>query len=121
RPSRVMPVVTHYHRLPDDVIPDFAHVLVDGRTVKRGDADLARNLETHGYGWIVEEAPKPQPARAGGPVTSWRWRSTQSKRTSRISRPQRQTSQVRHGFVESAGPRSNGSRPSVSPRSDTRN
>jgi Fe-S cluster assembly ATP-binding protein len=46
------------------VIPDFVHVLVDGRIVKSGDSDLARNLEKHGYGWIVEEAPKPQPARA---------------------------------------------------------
>src|SRR5207247_763716 len=48
----------------DYVVPDFVHVLVDGRIVKSGDADLARNLEKHGYGWIVEEAPKPQPARA---------------------------------------------------------
>ena len=63
-PNRAMLVVTHYQRLLDYVIPDFVHVLVDGRIVKSGDADLARNLEKHGYGWIVEEAPKPQPARA---------------------------------------------------------
>jgi len=63
-PDRAMLVVTHYQRLLDYVIPDFVHVLVDGRIVKSGDADLARNLEKHGYGWIVEEAPKPQPARA---------------------------------------------------------
>jgi len=63
-PNRSMLVVTHYQRLLDYVIPDFVHVLVDGRIVKSGDADLARNLEKHGYGWIVEEAPKPQPARA---------------------------------------------------------
>jgi len=63
-PNRAMLVVTHYQRLLDYVIPDFVHVLVDGRIVKSGDADLARNLVKHGYGWIVEEAPKPQPARA---------------------------------------------------------
>src|SRR5213592_1345051 len=56
-PNRAMLVVTHYQRL-------LVHVLVDGRIVKSGDADLARNLEKHGYGWIVEEAPKPQTARA---------------------------------------------------------
>src|SRR5438552_1538920 len=63
-PTRSMLVVTHYQRLLDYVIPEHVHVLVDGRIVKSGDADLARNLEKHGYGWIVEEAPKPQPARA---------------------------------------------------------
>ena len=63
-PKRAMLVVTHYQRLLDYVVPDFVHVLVDGRIVKSGDADLARNLEKHGYGWIVEEAPRPQPARA---------------------------------------------------------
>jgi Fe-S cluster assembly ATP-binding protein len=63
-PARSMLVVTHYQRLLDYVIPDHVHVLVDGRIVKSGDADLARNLEQHGYGWILEEAPRPQPARA---------------------------------------------------------
>ena len=63
-PTRSMLVVTHYQRLLDYVIPEHVHVLVDGRIVKSGDADLARNLEKHGYGWILEEAPRPQPARA---------------------------------------------------------
>jgi Fe-S cluster assembly ATP-binding protein len=58
-PARSMLVVTHYQRLLDYVAPDYVHVLVDGRIVKSGDADLARNLEKHGYGWIVEEAPRP--------------------------------------------------------------
>ena len=62
-PKRSMLVVTHYQRLLDYVVPDVVHVLVDGRIVKSGDADLARNLEKHGYGWILEEAPKPQAAR----------------------------------------------------------
>src|SRR3989441_462587 len=62
-PKRSMLVVTHYQRLLDYVIPDFVHVLVDGKIVKSGDADLARNLEKHGYGWILEDAPRPAPAR----------------------------------------------------------
>jgi len=62
-PKRAMLVVTHYQRLLDYVVPDFVHVLVDGRFVKSGGADLARNLETHGYGWILEEVPRPQAAR----------------------------------------------------------
>ena len=61
-PKRSMLVVTHYQRLLDYVAPDFVHVLVDGRIVKSGDADLARNLEKHGYGWIVEEPPRTQAA-----------------------------------------------------------
>jgi len=62
-PARSMLVVTHYQRLLEYVVPDVVHVLVDGKIVKSGDADLARNLEKHGYGWILEEAPKPQPVR----------------------------------------------------------
>ncbi|TLZ43673.1 MAG: ATP-binding cassette domain-containing protein [Methanobacteriota archaeon] len=58
-PTRSMLDVTHYQRLLDYVAPDYVHVLVDGRIVKSGDADLARNLEKHGYGWILEEAPRP--------------------------------------------------------------
>ena len=61
-PKRAMLVVTHYQRLLDYVVPDFVHVLVDGRIVKSGDADLARNLEKHGYGWILEENPRPTAA-----------------------------------------------------------
>ena len=58
-PKRSMLVVTHYQRLLDYVTPDVVHVLVDGKIVKSGDADLARNLEKHGYGWILEETPGP--------------------------------------------------------------
>jgi Fe-S cluster assembly ATP-binding protein len=61
--TRSMLVVTHYQRLLEYVVPDVVHVLVDGKIVKSGDADLARNLEKHGYGWILEEAPRPPPVR----------------------------------------------------------
>src|SRR3989442_13648010 len=80
-PNRAMLVVTHYQRLLDYVVPDFVHVLVDGKIVKSGDADLARNLEKHGYGWILEDAPRPAPARPRGRRRTWRGAETRKRRT----------------------------------------
>ena len=48
-------VITHYQRLLDHIVPDFVHVLFDGRIVKTGDASLAHKLEAQGYDWIKEE------------------------------------------------------------------
>jgi Fe-S cluster assembly ATP-binding protein len=48
-------VITHYQRLLDYIIPDFVHVLHDGKIVKTGDASLALELEAKGYDWIKEE------------------------------------------------------------------
>jgi Fe-S cluster assembly ATP-binding protein len=48
-------VITHYQRLLDHIIPDFVHVLHDGKIVKTGDASLAHKLEAQGYDWIKEE------------------------------------------------------------------
>lgn len=48
-------VVTHYQRLLDYIIPDFVHVLFDGKIVKSGSKDLALELEEKGYDWIKEE------------------------------------------------------------------
>lgn len=48
-------VVTHYQRLLDYIIPDFVHVLYNGRIVKSGDKSLALELEEKGYDWIKEE------------------------------------------------------------------
>ena len=48
-------VITHYQRLLDYIIPDFVHVLYDGKIVKSGDASLALELEAKGYDWIKEE------------------------------------------------------------------
>ncbi|PYQ16107.1 MAG: Fe-S cluster assembly ATPase SufC [Acidobacteria bacterium] len=56
-PGRAMVLVTHYQRLLDYVVPDFVHVLVEGRIVKSGDKELARDLEARGYEWL--EAPAP--------------------------------------------------------------
>jgi Fe-S cluster assembly ATP-binding protein len=46
--------VTHYQRLLNYVIPDFVHVLIDGRIVKSGDKELALELEERGYDWVRE-------------------------------------------------------------------
>jgi Fe-S cluster assembly ATP-binding protein len=48
-------LVTHYQRLLNYIVPDFVHVLVDGRIVKSGTRDLALKLEEKGYDWILEE------------------------------------------------------------------
>jgi len=45
-------VVTHYQRLLDYIVPDYVHVLIDGRIVKSGDKTLALELEEKGYDWI---------------------------------------------------------------------
>jgi len=50
-PERSMLVVTHYQRLLDYIVPDFVHVLVDGRIVRSGGPELALKLEEQGYGW----------------------------------------------------------------------
>jgi Fe-S cluster assembly ATP-binding protein len=55
-PERAMVLVTHYQRLLDYVVPDFVHVLANGRIVKSGGKDLALELEARGYGWIEAEA-----------------------------------------------------------------
>jgi Fe-S cluster assembly ATP-binding protein len=48
-------VITHYQRLLDYIVPDFVHVLMDGKIVKTGGADLALELEEKGYDWIKNE------------------------------------------------------------------
>jgi len=55
-PEHAMIVVTHYQRLLDYVVPDFVHVLANGRIIRSGDKSLAHELEEKGYGWVIEEA-----------------------------------------------------------------
>ncbi len=50
--DRAMIVITHYQRLLNYIVPDYVHVLFDGRIVKTGDRQLALELEEKGYGWI---------------------------------------------------------------------
>ncbi len=53
--ERAFVVVTHYQRLLDYIVPDYVHVLSDGKIVKSGDKNLALELEAKGYGWINGE------------------------------------------------------------------
>ena len=48
-------VITHYQRLLDYIVPDFVHVLYNGRIVKSGTKELAHELEAKGYDWIKQE------------------------------------------------------------------
>jgi len=59
-PARSMLVITHYQRLLDYIVPDFVHVLAEGRIVRSGGKELALELEKKGYGWLEVE-----PASAG--------------------------------------------------------
>ncbi len=52
-PARAFVVITHYQRLLDYIVPDFVHVLAEGRIVESGDKSLALKLEEHGYSWIA--------------------------------------------------------------------
>jgi Fe-S cluster assembly ATP-binding protein len=55
-PENATIVITHYQRLLDYIIPDFVHVLYDGRIVKSGTKELALELESKGYEWVKQEA-----------------------------------------------------------------
>ncbi len=55
-PDRSFIVVTHYQRLLNYIVPDFVHVLSDGRLVKSGGRELALELEEKGYGWLESPA-----------------------------------------------------------------
>ena len=54
-PERATLVITHYQRLLDYIVPDFVHVLYQGRIVKSGPKELAMELEEKGYDWIKAE------------------------------------------------------------------
>ena len=53
-PKRSMLLITHYQRLLDYIVPDFVHVLSEGRIIRSGGKELAHELEEKGYGWIGE-------------------------------------------------------------------
>lgn len=58
-PERSQIVITHYQRLLDYIVPDFVHVLYDGRIIKSGGKELALELEERGYDWLIESAAQP--------------------------------------------------------------
>src|SRR2546430_565379 len=55
RPDNAQLVITHYQRLLNYIVPDFVHVLYDGRIVRTGDKQLALELEEKGYDWVIKE------------------------------------------------------------------
>jgi Fe-S cluster assembly ATP-binding protein len=62
-PDRSTILVTHYQRLLNFIVPDFVHVLVDGRIAKSGGKELALELEAKGYEWLTG-LPEPASAQA---------------------------------------------------------
>jgi Fe-S cluster assembly ATP-binding protein len=52
--DRSIVMITHYQRLLDYIVPDYVHVLSEGRIVKSGDKELAKELEKTGYSWVNE-------------------------------------------------------------------
>jgi Fe-S cluster assembly ATP-binding protein len=55
-PENAAIVITHYQRLLDYIIPDYVHVMSNGRIIRTGGRELALALEERGYDWVVEEA-----------------------------------------------------------------
>jgi Fe-S cluster assembly ATP-binding protein len=55
-PERAIVLVTHYQRLLDYIVPDYVHVLSEGRIIRSGDKSLALELEDKGYDWVREAA-----------------------------------------------------------------
>jgi Fe-S cluster assembly ATP-binding protein len=60
--KRAVVVITHYQRLLNYIVPDFVHVMMNGRIVKSGGKELAYELEERGYNWLEAEAGEPVPA-----------------------------------------------------------
>ena len=54
-PDNACVLVTHYQRLLNYIVPDYVHVMEGGRIIKTGDKSLALELESRGYGWVVDE------------------------------------------------------------------
>ena len=65
-PDRAFIVVTHYQRLLNYIVPDFVHVLTDGRIVRSGGKELALELEAKGYGWVEPATSEPRGVSLGG-------------------------------------------------------
>ena len=55
-PDRAVVMVTHYQRLLNYIVPDYVHVLANGRIIKSGGRELALELEEKGYGWLLSDA-----------------------------------------------------------------
>lgn len=67
-PDRAMILVTHYQRLLDYVVPDFVHVLSQGKIIRTGGKELALELEERGYGWLDDVEKEISSARTPGKI-----------------------------------------------------
>ena len=56
RPDSAQLVITHYQRLLNYIVPDFVHVMADGRIIRSGDKNLALELESKGYDWLIKHS-----------------------------------------------------------------
>lgn len=61
RPDNAQLLITHYQRLLNYIVPDFVHVLYDGRIVQSGGKELALELEEKGYDWLTQETSSTKP------------------------------------------------------------
>jgi Fe-S cluster assembly ATP-binding protein len=64
-PDSAQIVITHYQRLLDYIVPDYVHVLFDGRIIKSGGKELALELEKRGYDWITQGLTPSAPVKNG--------------------------------------------------------
>ena len=69
-PHRATLLITHYQRLLNYIVPDYVHVLLDGRIVKSGSHELATELEEKGYGWLETKASDSAESSLFGATTS---------------------------------------------------
>jgi Fe-S cluster assembly ATP-binding protein len=67
-PENATIVVTHYQRLLNYIVPDFVHVLANGRIVKSGGKELALELEAKGYDWVQDLRATPEAVENGATV-----------------------------------------------------
>ncbi len=65
RPDNAIILVTHYQRLLNYIVPDFVHVLAEGRIIKSGGKELALELEEKGYDWLLDSVAEPVAVHAG--------------------------------------------------------
>jgi Fe-S cluster assembly ATP-binding protein len=61
-PERGTLIITHYQRILSYITPDFVHIMLNGRIVEEGGADLAADLEQKGYEWLREQRGEGVPA-----------------------------------------------------------
>jgi Fe-S cluster assembly ATP-binding protein len=65
-PQRSFLLITHYQRLLNYIVPDYVHVLVDGRIVRSGGKELALALEEKGYAWLEQEVAQDRTTQPVG-------------------------------------------------------